>query len=257
MLGSLPSLIWELLFFRFVADETGFRWRPFIEWKNARWEDVSDCYLTNGGTPVLRLGKRKIQLNPRSKSWPQLRDFIAGRVHLPEGVEAWRTKVPDEPKVTYQREVIPPVGNDDAPIVSRSGTWWLPLLGLVAVLLSALPVLTHLKRAHLSHFIVIGIMFGIYFFIPLLIEIRNFVRCDGKDILFGGMWRQRRIAFESIEDLFLDRRFRRGKVTYVACILVQGEKIRIEPLVTHKDEVLSRIERRAMNSSSRHFKKRA
>ncbi len=256
LLGFLPSLLWSRLFFRFIADETGFRWRPFIEWESACWEDVSDCYFMNRFTPILRVGKRKIQLDSHSKSWPQLRDFIAESVHLPEGVKAWRTKVFDERKVTYQHEVIPPVGNDDAPIISRSGTWWFPLLGLVAVLLKALPVLTHLKRAHLFDFIVIGLIFIIFCLAPLLAEIRNFVRCDGKDILFGGMWRQRRIAFESIEDLFLDRRLRRGKVIYVPCILVQGETIQIEPLVTHKDEVLSRIERRAIYSSSRRFEKR-
>lgn len=42
LLALLPFVVWDLLMFRVVADPNGLRWRRFLQWHSARWDEVRD-----------------------------------------------------------------------------------------------------------------------------------------------------------------------------------------------------------------------
>ena len=256
--------IGALLFARVLADENGLRWRPFpfVQWKSARWDEVTDCVLPKpktAGNAEIVMGQERISFDLKNSSWPALRDFVAARVALPDGLEAWR--VPTQIDAETRR--VQSIKSDDgAPIRTTSKVWTLLIFGCVAI-----AVIGSMFQYAVNNdpnpkasnqifvWVVVALIAAFFIVYPLLSQWRRFIRADDEGLLLAQITRQRRIGWAQIEDLFLLAAPQKDWSARVY-IVVAGENIRLERLGQSRDAMLNRIEARATNSRSRQFELR-
>ena len=257
--GALFLLILLLDFinklcFRCVADKNGLKWRSFLEWNDARWNEVSDCLMLNkGATPRLMIGKRRLDFESKSPHWLILREAIETRVSLPSGLQFWHE--PLAISAEERRAQMPKV-DDGAVLTARSGLGWFAIFGVLMCGPFAFLLTTDPKGARPSDYILL--LMGTWMFLgwPLASQIRDFVIADDQGLRIGQMFRQRRVLWADIEDLFLLRKQNKSTVFWKPCVLVAGDTIELTPLGKARDAILNRVEARAIYAKSRQFEKR-
>ena len=242
------------LFFYFVADENGLRWRSFFQWSCAHWDEVTDCQMMNkDATPRIFIGKRFLDFESKSTHWPALREIVESRVNLPDDLEFWH-----QPVVTSaeERRAKTVKTDDGAVLIARSGTGGIAILGVLICGGFAWVLHNDPKGTRPSDFILLAIVGWATLVWPILSQIRDYLIVDDDGLHVGQLFRKRRVLWAEIEDLFLLRKQNKSTVFWKPCVLVAGETIELTPLGKSRDAILNRIEARAIYSQSRQFEKR-
>ena len=260
----LTAHIGSLLFARVVADQNGLRWRPFpfVRWRSARWNEVTDCVLPEpktAGNANIVLGQERVSLDPKNPSWPTLRDFVAARVALPDGLEAWRVPTELDAEARRAQSV---KSDDGAPIRTSSKVWPIVIFGCVVIALAGSMFQYAVNndpnpKPSNQYFVwaIVAFFSALLIVYPLLAQWREFIVADDEGLRLSSLTRTRRIAWAQIEDMFLLPGAREGR-SFLVYIVVAGQNVKLEPLGRERDAILNRIEARALNSRSATFQAR-
>ena len=254
----------SLLRARVIFNENGLLWRPFpfVGWRSARWDEITDCVLPRPKTSesaAIVIGEERIALEITNPAWPTLRDFVAAQVAAPDGMDVWHLPAPENAEARRaQRAKL----DDGAPIRTPSKVWPILVLGCVYIaLISSIFRYVANKDLNLRPsdqiflWIIIAFIAAFLIVSPLLSHWRRYIVADADGLLFSRILRQRRIGYEQIEDLFL-LSTERDSAVHQAYIVVAGENIVLEYLGHKRDAILNRIEARAFNSRSPQFELR-
>lgn len=247
-------LVLTLLRFCVHADERGLRWRSFIEWHNACWDEITDCLVkTNISGAQIFIGSNCVDLDMHNPNWPDLRDFIAARVSLPNGLQAWHQWIKLDAEA---RRIQARTKDDGAALMARSSRGDGAILGLLLCGVYAFSLHNETKNIRPSSFVLLFMAVGLFVLWPAISQLRDFIRADDDGLLIGQILRQKRVRWGDIEDLFLLKKQRKSQILWSPCVVVAGETIELSIVGKARDAMLNRIEARAIYSRSRQFGKR-